>query len=241
VSTNPSTQSRWGTIKGVLEAVSSLAVVVVAAVFVYQWLATPRAPAPPERRPLAVPSEPLSLVGAALIGQPTAPVALLEFSDFECPYCGRFATEVLPVLKEKFISSGRLLFAFRHMPLSNHANARNAAIAAGCAAADGKFEQYHDLLFANPKSMKPDDLRQYAVAVGISEKRYADCVEANTPQVTRDVEIAKSLGVRGTPAFFVGQIRDRGQTLQVQTVIQGIKSIDEFVGAVQAVIGSADK
>ena len=79
---------------------------------------------------------------------------MLEFSDFECPYCGKFSTEVLPTLQKQYIETGRLLFAFRNLPLKIHPHAEAAAFAASCAGEQQKFWPFHDLLFANPKALE---------------------------------------------------------------------------------------
>lgn len=97
-----------------------------------------------------LPKQPMSLEGAPLLGSPTAEFTIVEFSDFECPFCSEFSTTVLPSVRKSLIDSGRVNLSFRHLPLSKHARAAAAASAAACAAEQGRFWEFHDLAFARP-------------------------------------------------------------------------------------------
>ena len=216
-----------------LEIITSFAVIVAAAVFVLQTLLPRIVREPPPGIP--IPTQPISLVGAATIGDRKAAAVMMEFSDFECAFCQKFVSDVLPTLRERFIRPGRLLLVFRNLPIPGHQYAEGAAIAAACAAEQAKFEAFHDLLFANPKSLDPDSLKRHATAIGMSSGAYAECLSgAGASTVKAEAELARSLGVKGTPAFFVGTLAQDGR-LQVKKTIKGKQSVAEYIAAVAEV------
>lgn len=111
-------------VKDMLNIAASIILIAAAAVLV--WLNLPREDGPP------VPSHPIAGDGELTIGSPTARIVLIEFSDFECPYCERFARDTLPTLKGEFVDTGHVQLVFKHLPLAIHQNAVSAAIAAEC-------------------------------------------------------------------------------------------------------------
>lgn len=140
--------------------------------------------------------------GAAARGPVDAPIQIIEFSDFECPFCLR----VFPTVTEILNTYGnRVRFAYRHYPLPNHPNARPAAEAAACAHEQGKFWPYHDRLFASPGKLSGSDLKQHAVELGLDAQAFNACVDARKyqQQVDADMAAGEAAGVSGTPAFFV--------------------------------------
>jgi protein-disulfide isomerase len=225
----------WQLSRVVLDIVASLAVV-IGAIVVLAPLGSgkknqARTP-PPSGIEIPIPSQPVSLQGAGLIGAPAAKAVLLEFSDFECPYCGKFSVEILPVLQERYIQNGLLLLAFRHLPLKIHPNAEAAAVAAACAAAQGKFAPFHDLLFTSRSGLDPSSLTRHAATAGIETSAYRACLDRTGPdQVAADTALARSLGVNGTPAFFVGT-RGSDQKLVVRRTIRGARDLGAVVGAI---------
>jgi len=135
-------------------------------------------------------------------GSATAPVEVVVFSDFECPFCRR-TEPVLARLVEQFQGDVRLVW--RHFPLSIHASARPAAEAAQCAHDQGKFWAYHDALFSDPALLQPAGLLSAADLVGLEPDRFADCVRtrAHANEVRIDVEAGERAGVSGTPTVFI--------------------------------------
>ena len=140
---------------------------------------------------------------------------LVEFSDFECPFCLR----AHQTLGEVFKTYGdRIKFVYRHFPLQNHPNARPAAEASACAAEQDKFWPYHDRLFANPTQLAAEDLKHHATAVGLDLSRFSTCVDSHKYRklVEADIAAGSALGVTGTPAFFInGRSLDGAQPLEV--------------------------
>ena len=143
---------------------------------------------------------------ARLRGSPDAPVRIVEFSDYTCPYCRR-AESILSELRAKY--QGKVSQAYRDYPLREiHPHAQMAAEASRCAAEQGKFWGYHDLLFANSEKQTPDDLRIYAHALQLDDKRFDSCLSSGQykPQIEQDVQDGARAGIVGTPAFFINGI-----------------------------------
>jgi protein-disulfide isomerase len=136
-------------------------------------------------------------------GNPDAPVTIVEFSDFHCPFCKRVQPSLTELLTRY---DGKVRLVFRDFPLDNlHPRARAAAEAANCAGDQGKFWEYHDLLFAEAPRASVDDLKGYARKVDLDAEKFDGCVFQNTyhDAVQRDVDEAVKLGMTGTPAFFI--------------------------------------
>ena len=140
--------------------------------------------------------------GRPVRGKSDATVEVIEFSDFQCPFCQRAHPTVDQVLKTY---GDRIKFVYRHYPLGNHPDARPAAEAAACAESQGKFWEYHDRLFASPGKLSADDLKAHAVALGLDAARFNTCVDNHQQKarVDEDVAAADAAGVTGTPAFFI--------------------------------------
>jgi protein-disulfide isomerase len=136
-------------------------------------------------------------------GPDTAPVTIVEFSDFQCPFCGRFE----PVL-ERVIAGypGQVRLIYRNFPLAElHPQAQKAAEAAMCADAQGKFWEMHDLMFAEQKSLGSEDLEDKAQRLGLDAEKFAQCLDSGQMRsaVEVDVEDGEALGIQGTPAHFI--------------------------------------
>ena len=138
-------------------------------------------------------------------GPESAPVTIVEFSDFQCPFCSRANNTVNEVVKQY---GDKVRLVFRHFPLSFHAEAPKAAEASACADDQKKFWEYHDKLFANQQALKPDDLKKHAADLGLDAARFNECLDSgkHAATVKKDFEEGKKAGVTGTPAFFVNGI-----------------------------------
>jgi protein-disulfide isomerase len=140
-----------------------------------------------------------------------APSALVEYGDYECPYCG----EAYPIIKAVQERLGdRLCFAFRNFPLVNaHPHAQHAAEAAEAASVQGRFWEMHDLLFENQNALEDEDLVQYATALGLDARRLIGEVAAgtHTARVREDFRSGARGGVNGTPTFFINGARYDGE------------------------------
>jgi protein-disulfide isomerase len=136
-------------------------------------------------------------------GPAGAPVTIVEFSDFQCPYCSR----VIPTLKKVEETYGdRIRIAFRDLPLIQmHPNATRAAEAAACAHVQGKFWEMHDKLFANQDKLGAEDLKKHAADLGLDTAAFGQCVESGKykDEWKKDADAATAYGLSGTPAFFI--------------------------------------
>ncbi len=133
------------------------------------------------------------------LGTVDAPVTLVEYGDFECPFCGRAYPELKRVLRQL---KGKVRFVFRHFPLSDeHPHAQHAAEVAEAAAAQGKFWEMHDLLYQRQAALADDDLVRYANELGLDAARVRRHVHA--ARVREDVVSGTQSGVSGTPRFFI--------------------------------------
>jgi protein-disulfide isomerase len=144
-------------------------------------------------------------VGSApTLGNADAPITVVIFSDFECPFCGEFSRSEFPKIREQFVDSGQVRVAFRHFPIATHLNALPAAEAAACAQDFGKFWEYHDTLFTHQSGLDRDSLIRYATELGINETEFRSCLDGDSRlvTVTQDREWGLRLGVAGTPTFF---------------------------------------
>jgi protein-disulfide isomerase len=135
-------------------------------------------------------------------GPAKAPIEVIEFSDFQCPFCMR----AHPTIEQVLSTYGdRVRLVYRHYPLPNHPNARPAAEASACAAEQGKFWPYYDRLFANQSRLQDVDLKRHAADLGLDTGKFNACVDTHKFQalVNADVHAGEEAGVNGTPAFFI--------------------------------------
>lgn len=141
----------------------------------------------------------------AVKGDADAPVTIVEFSDFECPFCGRYAEQTYPQIVEEYIETGKVKYIFRDFPLSFHANAQKAAEAAECAGEQGKYFEMHDLLFANQDSLSVENYKQWAEDLGLDTEQFNTCLDSGemADEVAADFTYGQQIGVTGTPAFFI--------------------------------------
>ena len=156
------------------------------------------------------------------LGPATAPVTLVEYGDYECPYCGRMH----PVVRELRERLGdRLRFVFRHFPLDSvHPHARRAAEAAEAAAAQGRFWEMHDLLYENRENLDDESLGRYADELGLDVARFEDDLSErrHAPRVREDRFGGERSGVEGTPTFFVNGMRYEG-SLELQALLAAVE------------------
>ena len=148
-------------------------------------------------------------------GPANAPIELVEFSDFQCPFCLRAHPTVQQVLDAY---GDRIRFVYRNYPLPSHPNARPAAEAAACAAEQGKFWPYHDKLFATQSKLADADLKQDAADLGLDAAKFNACVDSHKfrAEIDADVRAGQEAGVDGTPAFFVnGRLINGAQPYEV--------------------------
>ena len=174
-------------------------------------------------------------------GRSTAPIALAEFTDYECPYCARHAQTVGPEIEKRFVDTGQLRYAFLNNPLPFHAHAKLFAAAAACAGAQNHFFDMHDALFSKRPESK-EAILMIARAKFINEPRFADCLENQDTQeqIEQEVESANSLALHGTPAFVLGTSLS-GDRFLVKKIIRGAQPFEVFKVAIQGLLANIEQ
>ena len=147
-------------------------------------------------------------------GNQNAPVTIVEFSDFQCPFCGAFYSQTLPQIQKDYIDSGKVKLVYRDFPLENiHQNAKAASLAAQCANEQGKFWEYHNMLFSSQHDWATLDsinatnaFKQFAVDLKLDSNNFNSCVDSSKYQdkVNKNFQDGTTYGVSGTPTFFIG-------------------------------------
>lgn len=225
---------RWRT---VLDVCTSIAVIVAASTLVWKAVGA-RLAAPQTRSEAAIPSQPLLIDGAIIKGTPqTAKVAMLEFADFQCPFCAKFAQFTLPDLIAGYVDRGDLVIAFRNNPLPIHPLARRAAQVSECASSQNAFWRLHDQFFSKPESLQ--DPIGAAGTVGIDLAQLRHCLDTDADsRIRADLSMAAAVGAEGTPDFFIGQFV-RPNKIQVTARIQGAQPNVKFIEAIEKVVKKA--
>lgn len=161
------------------------------------------------------PSEPervqVSLDGAAGVkGEENAPITIVEFSDYQCPFCERFYSQTLPSMLSDYVESGKVKLVFKDLPLPFHPNADNAAVAARCGGEQGNYWGMHDELFGNQESWVslPDPSETfagYATKIGLDGGKLKDCMKSGKfdKVIQENVREANKVGLSGTPSFVI--------------------------------------
>ncbi|WP_420545879.1 DsbA family protein [Nitrosopumilus sp.] len=162
----------------------------------------------------AMPPVKISADDDPVIGDPNAPITIIEFSDFQCPFCARFHVQTLPSIYEEYIEQGKVKLVFRDFPIQNiHPNALPAAVAAECANEQGKFKDMHDILFETQSQWNKIEtvaalslFSQYASDMQMDQEKFESCIASGKyiEEIRKDLEDGRDYGVSGTPGFFVG-------------------------------------
>jgi protein-disulfide isomerase len=149
----------------------------------------------------------------AALGNPNAPVTIIEFSDFQCPFCRKFWKETLPQIKKDYLLTGKAKFVYRDFPLVQiHPGATPAAEGAECAEEQGKFWEMHDAIFeeqgkqgSGTIQFTADDVKKWAAKIGLNTSKFNQCLDSGKykQEVDKDMADGSAAGVTGTPAVFV--------------------------------------
>jgi protein-disulfide isomerase len=185
----------------------------------------------------------MSVASAYTKGGAGARVVLVEFSDFQCPFCARHARQTLPQIQKEYVDTGKILYAMRNLPLEQlHPDAFRAAAAAECAGDQGKYWQMHEKLFGNQQQLAAADITRYAKELGVEAGAFQKCMDADThgAKVRKDLTDAQAAGVTGTPTFFLG-FAEGGGKVKVLRRIQGAQPFGVFKGAIDGLLAEAGK
>ena len=148
-----------------------------------------------------------------VLGNEDAKLTIVEFSDFQCPFCKRARDDAVKQIEEQYIKTGKVKLVYRDFPLTSiHPMAQKSAEAAECADDQGKFWEYHDLIFENQADLSITSLKQWASELGLNENDFNKCLDSGkyTNEVNKDASDAQRAGGQGTPYFIVGNQPVRG-------------------------------
>jgi len=160
------------------------------------------------------------------LGIENAPITIVEFSDYECPFCERFYTQTLPSIKKAYIETGKVKFVYRDFPLSFHSQAEPAAIAANCAGDQEKYFQFHDKIFSNGGAggKSYSDYKKWAQELGLDMSKWEKCLNdpAQKQEIQTDINEGSAAGISGTPGFIInGKLISGAQPFSVfQQIIE---------------------
>ncbi len=183
----------------------------------------------------------ISVDNDPIIGNPDAPITIIEFSDFQCPFCARFYSQTLPLIYEEYIEPGKVKLVFRDYPIQSiHPNAVPAAVASECANEQGKFKEMHDMLFEKQNGWNNQETEdalslfsQYATKIQLDQERFDSCLISGKymEEIKKDFDDGQNYGVTGTPGFFVGN----DQIGYVQ--IKGAQPFESFKKIIDSQLG----
>lgn len=180
----------------------------------------------------------VGISGNPILGSKVAPVTLIEFSDYQCPFCRKFFETTLPALKAEYIDTGMVRYVFRDFPIDRgHPQARKAPEASHCAGEQGKYWEMHDLLFRNQKALQVEQLKRYARSLGLDAPAFDHCLEQGTyaDDVQKDYEDGVAAGIQGTPGFFLG--KTRGDDAIQGIAIRGAQPVTGFRRVIDRLLG----
>ncbi len=177
-------------------------------------------------------------------GEKEAKVTLIEFSDFQCPFCGRHARDTMPQLDSEYIKTGKVKYVFKDFPLESiHKNAFKAAEAADCAGDQGKYWEMHDKLFENQRALSNEDFLKYAGELNLDKAKFEKCLDSGTyaSKVRENISEGQKAGVTGTPAFFLAINEGNDSSVKTSKRITGAQPYANFKGAIDDLLSSQGK
>ena len=166
-------------------------------------------------------------------GESAASITLVEFLDYQCPYCGRFSRETMPQIEKDYIETGKVKYVVVNLPLdAMHKSAFKAAEAVACAGEQGKFWEMHERLFNNQDTI--DQWKSHADAVGLDVGKFQECLDSGrqAAQVRDDIANAHGAGVTGTPSFFLAYTDPNSTTIKTVTKLVGSQPYAAFKTAI---------
>ena len=168
----------------------------------------------------------------AFLGKKNAPVTLIEFTDYQCPFCSRHATQTSPQIIKEYVDTGKVKYVLRDFPLGFHSNAQKAAEATECADDQGKFWEMHDKLFENTQALDVASLKSYASALGLNSSKFDDCLDSGKyeQEVKDDMADGQASGITGTPGFVILDKKGKG------TKLSGAQPFAKFKEALDAAL-----
>jgi protein-disulfide isomerase len=176
----------------------------------------------------------IDIAGASTLGSPDAPITLVEFADYECPYCIRHFTQTMPQLEANYIRTGKVRYVFKDLPIDAlHPGSIHAHEAARCASEQGHFWELHTRLFSAPGTHDNASLEARAAEAGLNAEAFRACLASGrtTAAVRKSVAAAGQLGATGTPTFFIAVKDTNPDQVRALRAFAGAQPYAEFVKA----------
>lgn len=184
----------------------------------------------------------MKLGNVPTMGEDTAPVTLVEFSDYHCPYCKRHATTVMKQLQENYIDTGKLRFVMREYPIPNlHPRAKAAAVAVLCAGDQGDYWGMHDAVFNDQKARTDEAFKAMAESIGLDAAAFSTCLASDKfdEQIKADQAEGQKLGISGTPSFVMGLTDSKDSSIvHLTKFIRGAQPYTSFASAIDELLKS---
>jgi protein-disulfide isomerase len=180
----------------------------------------------------------LSVADAPFRGERDAKLTMVEFTDYECTFCGRYANDTLPQVLQEYVDPGIVKYVIRDFPLTHHGQAAKAAEATHCAGDQGKYWEMHVKLFASQQALSLDDLIGYAEPLGLDARTFENCLNSgkHTARIEQGIADGREARVRGTPAFLLGYTADNGNGVETIRLIHGAQRYENFKRAIDLLL-----
>jgi protein-disulfide isomerase len=192
-------------------------------------------------QPALKPLQTMSVEGELFKGDPGAKLAIIEYADFQCPFCRRFEHDVYPQIRDSYVNTGKLKYFHRDMPLSFHQGAMPAARAVQCATVQGKFWEMHDSLLGDAASLSAADIDERAGKLGLNVSELDKCISSNrfADIIQRSMAEATEMQISGTPTFIIGTLDAQGKVISVKKTVVGASPFESFKAALDPLLPSA--
>jgi len=191
-------------------------------------------------RPAAPAVTTVNVFGEPYRGTNTSKVAIIEYSDFDCSFCGQYARNIFPKVDGDFVRTGKVRYFFRDLPEPKETNAWFKARAARCAGDQGKFWEMHDRLFL-AQEISAQDLEALARTLGVEAEPFNQCLSSAKylQNIQSSVAGARRMGILGTPAFLIGALSEDGGFVNVKKVLLGVEKYETIESALKEVLAQA--
>jgi len=186
-----------------------------------------------------VPNVVLPIGGYPSKGSQSAKLVLVEFTDYQCPFCGRHFQQTSPQIERDYVNTGRVRYVVRDFPIESiHKDALKAAEAAHCAGERGQYWQMHDRLFNSQNALAADHLAAYAGALGLDVQNFRQCLDSDkySAKIRQDLVEAQKVGVQATPSFLLGVAEPGGSSVKVVKMIAGAHPYTVFKEAIDSLL-----
>lgn len=189
------------------------------------------------KRPTKPRNAKVSTKGKPSLGAANAPITVVEFTDYQCPYCLRFSKTTFPPLKKKYIDTGKVRWVALNLPLSFHKDARKAAQGAHCAGEQGKFWEMRQTLFEHPKELGVQDLSRHAKLLSLNTDNFDACMKSDRhlAAIDKDASDARTVRLTGTPSFIIG--KTASDQIEGKVVI-GAQPLNVFDATITQLLGN---